>query len=231
MPSKITLYIDLVSPFAYLAHHILHNSPLFTTTNLTITTIPIFLGGLMKSTGGITPMTVKNKDVWINTERLRWARLFSIPTIEHMPPGFPINMLKPDRALAYLHAKHTPQHLESATKAIFAEFWAGKEANVHVAQPDGEKGFLEVLKRVLPGEVWEDVRQNWNGEVAKGKLSANTKVAEEIGAFGLPWFECENEKGEKEGFWGVDHLGQVVRFMGLEGKDRDCGAQVLKALL
>lgn len=25
-----------------------------------------------------------------------------------------------------------------------------------------------------------------------------------------------NSKGEKEGFWGFDHLGQVVEFLGLE---------------
>jgi len=38
-----------------------------------------------------------------------------------------------------------------------------------------------------------------------------------LGAFGIPWYECENEKGEKECFWGFDHLGQVVRFLDLDG--------------
>jgi hypothetical protein len=34
---------------------------------------------------------------------------------------------------------------------------------------------------------------------------------------------CTNAAGEKEGFWGVDHLGQVAQFLGLDrtkGKEK-----------
>jgi 2-hydroxychromene-2-carboxylate isomerase len=50
----------------------------------------------------------------------------------------------------------------------------------------------------------------------KAILTSNTDQAFKIGAFGLPWFECTNSKGETEGFWGIDHLGQVVDFLGLD---------------
>jgi 2-hydroxychromene-2-carboxylate isomerase len=50
----------------------------------------------------------------------------------------------------------------------------------------------------------------------KELLAANTAKAVEDGAFGLPWFECTNVKGETQGHWGVDHLGFVVDFLGLE---------------
>ena len=50
----------------------------------------------------------------------------------------------------------------------------------------------------------------------KKKLTANTNEALETGAFGLPWFVCTNKEGKTEKFWGVDHLGQVVDFLGLE---------------
>jgi 2-hydroxychromene-2-carboxylate isomerase len=50
----------------------------------------------------------------------------------------------------------------------------------------------------------------------KDLLLKNTDKAFEDGAFGLPWFKCTNSKGETEGFWGVDHLGQVTDFLGLE---------------
>jgi hypothetical protein len=36
------------------------------------------------------------------------------------------------------------------------------------------------------------------------------------GAFGLPWFTCINSEGKTEGFWGLDHLGQVSDFLGLD---------------
>lgn len=56
----------------------------------------------------------------------------------------------------------------------------------------------------------------------------------EDGAFGLPWFVGEsylaslypqarltvvtatNTQGQTEGFWGFDHLGQVIEHLGLE---------------
>lgn len=52
----------------------------------------------------------------------------------------------------------------------------------------------------------------------------------EIGAFGLPWFQCRNAEGTEEGFWGFDHLGQVVGFLGLDG-EIDGGRGRVRALL
>jgi hypothetical protein len=52
--------------------------------------------------------------------------------------------------------------------------------------------------------------------VGKKALLENTDKAFAEGAFGLPWMVCTNSKGQKEGFWGVDHLGQVIHFLGLE---------------
>lgn len=51
---------------------------------------------------------------------------------------------------------------------------------------------------------------------ARRVLQENTDGAFADGAFGLPWFACENDRGDREGFWGVDHLGAVLDFLGLE---------------
>lgn len=50
----------------------------------------------------------------------------------------------------------------------------------------------------------------------KQKLLVNTDAAFAAGAFGLPWMVCTNAAGETEGFWGVDHLGQVAQFLGMD---------------
>lgn len=50
----------------------------------------------------------------------------------------------------------------------------------------------------------------------KETLLKNTDMAFADGAFGLPWFVVENRVGEKDTFWGVDHLGLVLRHLGLE---------------
>lgn len=64
-------------------------------------------------------------------------------------------------------------------------------------------------------------------EHGKAALLRNTDAAFAAGAFGLPWMVCTNFKGEKESFWGVDHLGQVASFLGLQRPSTD----VWKALL
>lgn len=53
------------------------------------------------------------------------------------------------------------------------------------------------------------------GKEGKEVLAKNTDKALAEGAFGLPYFVATNEKGETEGFWGVDHLGQVTQHLGL----------------
>lgn len=66
------------------------------------------------------------------------------------------------------------------------------------------------------------------GGDAKKALAENTDRAYADGAFGLPWFACENDRGEREGFWGVDHLGCLLDFLGLE---RPAGRGAWKAML
>ncbi|KAH8748431.1 hypothetical protein F5883DRAFT_436536, partial [Diaporthe sp. PMI_573] len=73
----------------------------------------------------------------------------------------------------------------------------------------------EVLLRV-GGEDFGNVSRLAAGE-AKMVLAENTDRAFADGAFGLPWFACENDRGEREGFWGVDHLSVVLDFFELDG--------------
>lgn len=52
--------------------------------------------------------------------------------------------------------------------------------------------------------------------VGKEILRQNTDKAFGDGAFGVPWFLASNSSGVTEGFWGVDHIGQVLLFLGIE---------------
>ena len=57
----------------------------------------------------------------------------------------------------------------------------------------------------------------------KALVLRNMEQAIADGAFGLPWFVCTNKEGEKERFWGVDHLGQLAIFLGLEKPNQVLG--------
>lgn len=79
-----------------------------------------------------------------------------------------------------------------------------------------------ILGKIVAGqqggeEVQVTVGKVVDRAVKEGKmLLENTEEAFQQGAFGLPWMVCENEKGQKEGFWGLNHLGVRLDFLGIE---------------
>ncbi|KAH7391945.1 thioredoxin-like protein [Pyrenochaeta sp. MPI-SDFR-AT-0127] len=205
---QITLYVDIVSPFAYIGFYILKNSPVF--KNCGITYVPILLGGLMNACGNTPPISIKNKDKWINLERKRWAKTFNIPISLNAPPGFPINTLPIQRTLASLSLSH-PQSVESAISLFYENFW------VQYHEPTKPENILAILRTIVGSDAEaQKVLERTKSDEVKKILTENTNKAFKDGAFGLPWFTATNAKGESEGFWGVDHLGQMCDFLDLE---------------
>lgn len=79
--------------------------------------------------------------------------------------------------------------------------------------------FGKVLEQKLGKDVAGEVVKRIGEKEVKSRLIENTNQAFERGAFGLPWFWCRNRKGDEEGFWGFDHLGQVARFLEVDGAE------------
>ncbi len=154
--------------------------------------------------------TDKNK--WIGKERLRWASLLNIPTTRTVPPNFPPVTLQVQRVLSALQLS-SPSSLSLALDALYYCYWV--EGNPDINNPNT---FGPVLEKALGKELAAKAMEDGSGDEAKKNLIENTNRAFESGAFGIPWFECVNSKGEREGFWGIDHLGQVVRFLELKGE-------------
>ncbi|CAG7918107.1 unnamed protein product [Penicillium olsonii] len=208
MSNRITFYVDIVSPFAYIAFHVLRNSPAF--AQCEVTYVPIFLGGLMQACGNNPPINIKNKKNYLGQQRVRWAKYFSVPIIEGFPKGFPIRTLAVQRALCAV-SQRTPEKLADVIGALFHAFWA--EGNTTVGEPEG---FAPILEGVLGKPETQEVIAAMSHPDIKALLLSNTDRSFGSGAFGLPWFECTNSQGETEGFFGVDHIGQVADFLGLD---------------
>ncbi|KAL5398432.1 hypothetical protein PMIN06_006560 [Paraphaeosphaeria minitans] len=205
---KITLFVDIVSPFAYLAFYALHNFPVF--KQCEITYVPVFLAGIMKACGNTPPLKIKNKDKYINAERVRWSSLLKIPISQSPPPGFPTNTIHIQRVLTTLSLSH-PAALPAALALFWQSYW------VHWNDPSTEENILVILRTIVASEEEAGkVLEKSGGEQVKKKLGEDTERAVEEGAFGLPWFVATNAKGETERYWGVDHLGQLCDHLGLE---------------
>ncbi|KAF2149788.1 putative 2-hydroxychromene-2-carboxylate isomerase [Myriangium duriaei CBS 260.36] len=207
---KLTLYLDVVSPFAYLAFHFIQNSPAF--KSVAVTYIPIFLGGVMKATNNRPPITIKNKAQWINKERLRWAKNANIPIAAQSPEGFPPNTIAPMRALAALELADATK-LPSAFEELYKSFWVERK-------PVQEADVYEpALKRAVGDELAGKVLAEIGSAEVKQRLTENTEKAIKDGAFGLPWMVATNAEGKTEGYWGFDHLGQVMDHLGLKREE------------
>ncbi|KAF5870399.1 putative glutathione s-transferase kappa [Botrytis fragariae] len=209
---KITLYVDTVSPFAYEAYWIFRHDSTFSKCNIEY--VPVFLGGIMKDVGNNPPINIKNKDKWIDRERLHWASVFNIPMSSETPVGFPHMTLRIQRALGVLpflfpEENEAQDVLCQCLDRLYEMYWVeGKNIS-------GPGVLEEVLKDVIGEEKKELVLKEVAGKGKEAVVKNNERAIRE-GAFGLPWMVCTNSAGETAGFWGVDHLAQVVDFLGLE---------------
>ncbi|KAJ5145057.1 thioredoxin-like protein [Penicillium atrosanguineum] len=211
---KITLYVDVISPFAYIAFHVLKASaylriPPKNRSNIDFQNSPTFA----KACNNSPPINIKNKDKWINKERERWAKYFSVPMADKTPDGFPVRTLAVQRALCALSQK-APAKMPAVLEALYRAFWV--ERNSKIGEPEG---FQPILESVLGKQDTEEILSAMGQPDVKGLLMSNTDRAFKEGAFGLPWVVCTDANGKTEGFWGVDHLGQVADFLGLDRRD------------
>lgn len=186
---KITFYVDIVSPFAYIGFHVLRvsnstpaqshinqnqNSPAF--SKCEVTYVPIFLGGLMQACGNNPPVNIKSKpfpvdlqlkltrvdkNKYLGRQRLRWAQYFSVPMVESFPKGFPIRTLPAQRALCVI-SQRTPDKLADVIGALFHAFWV--DGDTTVAEPTGFTPLIEsVLGKQETQAVVEMVRHGERG--------------------------------------------------------------------
>ncbi|KAI7580203.1 hypothetical protein KC346_g19017 [Hortaea werneckii] len=58
---KLTVYLDIISPFAYMAFYVTKNSPIFKQCDVNY--VPIFLGGLMQKCNNRPPIEIKKTNL------------------------------------------------------------------------------------------------------------------------------------------------------------------------
>lgn len=164
----------------------------------------------MKLCGNTPPLMVQNKKQWFNKDRLRWSDQLKVPMSKETPPEFPFNTMPIQRALTSLSLTR-PELLESAVELFWEHTWAEWK------EPTKPENVLAMIKTIVGSE--EEARKivdTMHNDEVKKALMSNTNRAFQDGAFGLPWFVATNAKGETEGFWGVDHMGQLCDYLELE---------------
>jgi 2-hydroxychromene-2-carboxylate isomerase len=178
MPKQVEFFYDFTSPTAYLAWARL--PPIIERTGAKLVYRPIFLGGVMQTTGNRPPGTVAAKAKWMSADLQRWARRFDTPFT--MNPHFPMMTLMVQRAASEWVAR---PDFEKYLSAIFKAAWQ-KQQNI------ADK---ETLASIVTdaGFSAADFFAAAESPVNKEKLKATTDEAVARGVFGAPTFFVGDE--------------------------------------
>jgi 2-hydroxychromene-2-carboxylate isomerase len=190
MPKQVEFFYDFTSPTAFLAWARLPQ--ILARTGATVKYRPMFLGGVMQTTGNRPPGTLPQKGAWMAADLQRWAKKFNTPYKRN--PHFPMMTLMVQRAAQEWVER---PDFENYLAAIFNAAWQDQK-NI------ADKAVLgEVLAAAgfSPDEFFAAADNPANKE----KLKAVTDEAVARGVFGAPTFFVQTPEGEEMHF-GQDRL-------------------------
>lgn len=178
MPKQVEFFYDFTSPTAYLAWARL--PAIAQRTGAKIIYRPMFLGGVMQTTGNRPPGTLPQKARWMAEDLRRWAKKYNTPY--NLNPHFPMMTLMVQRAAQeWVNRPDFDKYLA----AIFNAAWRDSK-NI------ADKAVLtEVLSAAgfSPEEFFAATENPANKE----KLKATTDEAVARGVFGAPTFFVGDE--------------------------------------
>lgn len=196
----LDFYFDYGSPYSYLANTQIKKIAEEGATQLVYR--PVLLGGVFKLTGNTPPIQtpVKNKVSYGLKDLHHWAEYYQCKF--QFNPHFPVNTLSLMRIACLLKAHNNFQKLHDACfKAIWVE-----ERNMAETQ--------EIVNLLSEnGFDGQDILENANHDNNKTQLKDDTQAAVDLGVFGAPSFVINNEDGDKELFFGNDHLPLVSFYL------------------
>jgi 2-hydroxychromene-2-carboxylate isomerase len=178
MPKQVEFFYDFTSPTAYLAWARL--PAIAQRTGAKIIYRPMFLGGVMQTTGNRPPGTLPQKARWMAADLQRWAKKYNTPY--NLNPHFPMMTLMVQRAAQeWVNRPDFDKYLAT----IFNAAWRDSK-NI------ADKAVLaEIL--TTAGFSPEEFFAATENPANKEKLKATTDEAVERGVFGAPTFFVGDE--------------------------------------
>jgi len=194
MPKSVDFLFDFASPNAYLVHRVLPDFAV--RTGATVNYIPCLLGGIFKATGNQAPFLsfapIKGK---LDYERLEFSRFIKANGIKGFQwnPHFPVNSLLLMRGIfAAIDQDRLADYVETGMKAMW-------EDGLNMADPEVYAATLNAAG--FDAQSLLDATQDPD---IKARLIANTEMAVDRGAFGIPTFYVGDEM-----FYGKERLAQI----------------------
>jgi 2-hydroxychromene-2-carboxylate isomerase len=178
MPKQVEFFYDFTSPTAYLAWA--RMPAIIERTGAKLIYRPMFLGGVMQTTGNRPPGTLPQKARWMAEDLQRWAKKYNTPY--NLNPHFPMMTLMVQRAA---QEWVTRPDFDKYLAAIFNAAWRDSK---NIAD---KVALTEILSTAgfSPEEFFAAAENPANKE----KLKATTDEAVARGVFGAPTFFVGDE--------------------------------------
>ncbi|MDP9517060.1 MULTISPECIES: 2-hydroxychromene-2-carboxylate isomerase [Pseudomonas] len=188
MNKKVEFFFDLGSPTSYLAYTQLPKICVQTGSQLVYQ--PMLLGGVFKTTGNASPISVPAKGRYMLQDLARFAQRYQVEL--NFNPHFPINTLLLMRATTGVQM-HLPERFIDFIDCLFRALWVDKR-NLNDAA-----SVAQVLEQ--GGFDPQQILDLSNAEDVKTALRNNTEQALQRGVFGAPSMFVGEEL-----FFGQDRL-------------------------
>ena len=182
MARTLEFYFDYGSPYSYRADPPVE--AIAKRPGSTLVRKPMLLGGVFKSTGNASPMTVPQKSKWSAFDMPLWARHYGVPFKPN--PFFPVNTLALMRGAAAAQIDGT---FERYHPAVFKAMWVdGVNLNelAEVAKVLAAAG-LDAGKtgqRIQDQDVKDRLKATTDEAVARGVFGAPTCFVDDMMFFG-----------------------------------------------
>ena len=188
--STVTMYLDFISPYAYLAFETLPRQ--LAGLDVAIRYEPILFAGLLKHHGQLGPAEIDSKREWTYRQVLWLARESDV--VLELPARHPFNPLALLR-LARACSKAGEVNRETCA-TLFRHVWC------HGGHAADDPQRLQVLEQQL-----KPVRSIQDAEVKQSLIDA-TDAAIQRGVFGVPTFAVQDRL-----FWGQDSLPMLRQYL------------------
>ncbi|MBP7882911.1 MAG: 2-hydroxychromene-2-carboxylate isomerase [Acidovorax sp.] len=209
---RITFYLDIVSPYAWLAFERLPE--VLEGLSYSVEYRPVLLGALLKQHGNPGPAGIAPKRDW-TYRHVTWLG-HSLGVGLQMPARHPFNPLPLLRQALACSRDGSVNRFVAGT--LLRHVWQGGHDAL-----DAQR--LTDLAAALEAQLQPD---DADGARAKALLRSNTDAAAARGVFGVPAFEVDGKV-----FWGFDSLAMLRAYLEGDtwfGHDWDAAASVAQGL-
>jgi 2-hydroxychromene-2-carboxylate isomerase len=203
--ATLEVFCDAASPFSYLGLTQLPRVLADAGAGVTARIRPILVGALFKTIGTANaPLLAfpESKRRYMGLEMQRWARWWGMPF--QIPAKFPQRTVTAQR-LIWLARDHGFDAQYRLALGFARAMWAERR---DLEDAETVRGVL--ADAGLPAERVAEMLEHADEPATKAGLIAETKAAQDAGAFGAPTWVVDAGKGPLL-FWGQDRLELVAR--------------------